>query len=216
MRLSRAAHAGRVRRSCSTSIIRSACSASTSLRWTPTSRWAAATSTCAAGRRGLPLRASAPSRAAGTSTLDIGWFAKESRSFTRAGSAALRDGGDAWLESTPPVLTYYQARAGQPGLYRWRSAWRALREHSRALQRRPSLGARRARCRGHGRRRGSRRIRRCSMTKALMPPARQRACRALASRASDAGPRPAHRPLPRYLTTAESSPSAQSPPQNAR
>ena len=38
--------------------------------------------------------------------LDTGWFAQE------AASAAWRPGGDAWLEGTPPVLTYYQARSG--------------------------------------------------------------------------------------------------------
>lgn len=47
-------------------------------------------------------------------TLDIGWFAKRDRfDYTRPDPPALASGGDAFLESTPPVLPYYQARAGQ-------------------------------------------------------------------------------------------------------
>ena len=47
-------------------------------------------------------------------TLDIGWFAKRDRfAYRRPEPPLLEPGGDAFLESTPPVLTYYQARAGQ-------------------------------------------------------------------------------------------------------
>jgi len=47
-------------------------------------------------------------------TLDIGWFAKADRfRYERPDPPRFAEGGDAWLESTPPVLTAYQARAGQ-------------------------------------------------------------------------------------------------------
>ncbi|MEO8537624.1 MAG: aminotransferase class V-fold PLP-dependent enzyme [Betaproteobacteria bacterium] len=47
-------------------------------------------------------------------TLDIGWFAKRDPfAYARPDPPALADGGDAFLESTPPVLTWFQARAGQ-------------------------------------------------------------------------------------------------------
>jgi kynureninase len=47
-------------------------------------------------------------------TLDIGWFAKrEPFAYVRPDPPELAPGGDAFLESTPPVLTWYQARAGQ-------------------------------------------------------------------------------------------------------
>jgi kynureninase len=47
-------------------------------------------------------------------TLDIGWFAKrEPFSYERPDPPELGARGDAFLESTPPVLTFYQARAGQ-------------------------------------------------------------------------------------------------------
>lgn len=47
-------------------------------------------------------------------TLDTGWFARrEPFGFSRDGSAERGAGGDAWLESTPSVLPFYQARAGQ-------------------------------------------------------------------------------------------------------
>jgi kynureninase len=46
--------------------------------------------------------------------LDIGWFAKENPfHYERPDPPRFAPGGDAWLESTPPILTYYQARAGQ-------------------------------------------------------------------------------------------------------
>jgi kynureninase len=47
-------------------------------------------------------------------TLDIGWFAKkEPFSYLRPDPPQWAAGGDAFLESTPPILTWYQARAGQ-------------------------------------------------------------------------------------------------------
>jgi kynureninase len=68
-------------------------------------------------------------------TLDIGWFAKAAPlAFARPDPPRFAEGGDAWLESTPPVLTYYQARAGLAltlalGVER-------IREHSQRLQQR--------------------------------------------------------------------------------
>lgn len=54
----------------------------------------------------------------GLHPLDIGWFAKKEvfdfdRSGDRSGPPRLAPGGDGFLESTPAVFTYYQARAGQ-------------------------------------------------------------------------------------------------------
>jgi kynureninase len=46
--------------------------------------------------------------------IDIGWFAKDHPFlYDRPDPPRFAQGGDAYLESTPPVLTYYQARAGQ-------------------------------------------------------------------------------------------------------
>jgi kynureninase len=46
--------------------------------------------------------------------IDIGWFAKEKPFFyERPDPPRFASGGDAFLEATPPVLTYHQARAGQ-------------------------------------------------------------------------------------------------------
>ena len=46
-------------------------------------------------------------------TLDTGWFAKDKPFDFAPGERARRaSGGDAWLESTPPVLTVFQALAG--------------------------------------------------------------------------------------------------------
>ncbi|WP_158748433.1 aminotransferase class V-fold PLP-dependent enzyme [Acidobacterium sp. S8] len=46
--------------------------------------------------------------------LDTGWFARENTfGYERHDPPLLRAGGDAFLEATPPVLTYYQARSGQ-------------------------------------------------------------------------------------------------------
>jgi kynureninase len=50
----------------------------------------------------------------GLHPLDIGWFAKEQVfGFDRPDPPRFAPGGDAFLESTPAVFTYYQARAGQ-------------------------------------------------------------------------------------------------------
>ena len=50
----------------------------------------------------------------GLEPIDIGWFAKEGPFlYDRPNPPRFAPGGDAFLESTPPVLTYYQARAGQ-------------------------------------------------------------------------------------------------------
>jgi kynureninase len=52
--------------------------------------------------------------ASGLRPLDTGWFARENRfGYERHDPPLLRAGGDAFLEATPPVLTYYQARSGQ-------------------------------------------------------------------------------------------------------
>lgn len=68
-------------------------------------------------------------------TLDIGWFAKrETFAYERPDPPVLRDGGDAFLESTPPVLPAYQARAGQRLLAALGVA--RVREHSLAQQQR--------------------------------------------------------------------------------
>jgi kynureninase len=49
----------------------------------------------------------------GLRTLDTGWFAKEDVfSYERPEPPRFAAGGDAWLESTPPVLTPFQALAG--------------------------------------------------------------------------------------------------------
>ena len=50
----------------------------------------------------------------GLKPIDIGWFAKdEPFLYERPNPPRFAHGGNALLESTPPVLTYYQARAGQ-------------------------------------------------------------------------------------------------------
>lgn len=46
-------------------------------------------------------------------TLDTGWFAKKNPfGYARPDVPEYVEGGDGWLESTPPVLTVYQAAAG--------------------------------------------------------------------------------------------------------
>lgn len=46
-------------------------------------------------------------------TLDTGWFAKKDTfRYERPEEPLLSAGGDAWLESTPAILPFYQARAG--------------------------------------------------------------------------------------------------------
>jgi kynureninase len=50
----------------------------------------------------------------GLKPIDIGWFAKDQPFlYERPDPPRFAHGGDAFLESTPPILTYYQARAGQ-------------------------------------------------------------------------------------------------------
>jgi kynureninase len=50
----------------------------------------------------------------GLRPVDIGWFAKDKPFlYDRPDPPRFAYGGDAFLESTPPILTYYQARAGQ-------------------------------------------------------------------------------------------------------
>jgi kynureninase len=50
----------------------------------------------------------------GLRPLDIGWFAKEKPFlYDRPSPPRFAPGGDGFLEGTPPVLTWYQARAGQ-------------------------------------------------------------------------------------------------------
>jgi len=50
----------------------------------------------------------------GLRPLDTGWFANEEMfAFQRPETPVLKTGGDAFLEGTPPVLTWYQARSGQ-------------------------------------------------------------------------------------------------------
>lgn len=73
--------------------------------------------------------------AAGRRTLDVGWFAKEDPfAYARPDPPRFARGGDGWLESTPPVLTWYQARAGQQ--FTLAIGVARLRAHSLALQRR--------------------------------------------------------------------------------
>ena len=48
------------------------------------------------------------------STLDIGWFAKRDHfAYERPDPPQFAPGGDGFFESTPPILPFYQARAGQ-------------------------------------------------------------------------------------------------------
>ena len=72
---------------------------------------------------------------AGLRTLDTGWFAKAAPfSYERPDPPRYAAGGDAWLESTPAVLPFYQSRAGQ--LFTRAIGVARLRAHSLALQRR--------------------------------------------------------------------------------
>jgi len=71
----------------------------------------------------------------GLRTLDVGWFAKASPfRYERPDPPRFARGGDAWLESTPAVLPFYQSRAGQ--VFMRAIGVARLREHSLALQRR--------------------------------------------------------------------------------
>ena len=72
---------------------------------------------------------------AGLRTLDTGWFAKDSRfSYERPDPPRYAQGGDAWLESTPAVLPFYQSRAGQA--FALAIGVSRLRAHSLLLQQR--------------------------------------------------------------------------------
>jgi len=72
---------------------------------------------------------------AGLRTLDTGWFAKASPfEYERPDPPRYAAGGDAWLESTPAVLPFYQARAGQ--VFAQAVGIARLREYSLRLQRR--------------------------------------------------------------------------------
>ncbi len=67
-------------------------------------------------------------------TLDTGWFAKDAPfTYARPEPPRYGPGGDAWLESTPPVLTFFQARAGSELLAALGIA--RLRDYSQAQQR---------------------------------------------------------------------------------
>jgi kynureninase len=66
--------------------------------------------------------------------LDTGWFAKETPfDYARPDPPRYGAGGDAWLESTPAVLPFYQARSGQ--VFTLAIGVGRLREYSLALQR---------------------------------------------------------------------------------
>jgi kynureninase len=68
-------------------------------------------------------------------TLDIGWFAKRDPfRYERPEPAILAPGGDAFMESTPAILAWYQARAGQA--FTLAIGVERLRAHSLSLQRR--------------------------------------------------------------------------------
>jgi kynureninase len=68
-------------------------------------------------------------------TLDIGWFAKRDPfRYERPEPAVLASGGDAFMESTPAILAWYQARAGQ--MFTLAIGVDRLRVHSLALQKR--------------------------------------------------------------------------------
>jgi kynureninase len=72
---------------------------------------------------------------AGLRTLDTGWFAKASPfAYERPHPPRYAEGGDAWLESTPAVLPFYQSRAGQ--VFTQAVGVARLRDYSLALQRR--------------------------------------------------------------------------------
>ena len=67
------------------------------------------------------------------STLDVGWFAKKDHfAYERPDPPQFGEGGDAFLESTPPVMTCYQARAGQ--VFTEAIGVRRLRDYSLAQQ----------------------------------------------------------------------------------
>lgn len=66
-------------------------------------------------------------------TLDTGWFAKRDPfAYVRPDPPQYGEGGDAFLESTPPVLPFYQARAGQ--IFTLAMGVERLRAHSLGMQ----------------------------------------------------------------------------------
>jgi kynureninase len=68
------------------------------------------------------------------STLDVGWFAKKDHfAYERPDPPLFGEGGDAFLESTPPVMTCYQARAGQ--IFTQAICVQRVRDYSLAQQR---------------------------------------------------------------------------------
>jgi kynureninase len=68
-------------------------------------------------------------------TLDIGWFGKEAPfAYERPDPPCFAAGGNGWFESTPAILPFYQARAGQ--LFTQAIGVPRLREFSLSLQRR--------------------------------------------------------------------------------
>jgi len=85
----------------------------------------------------------------GLRTLDTGWFAKAAPfTYERPDPPQYAPGGDGWMESTPPVLPFYQARAGQ--LFTLGIGVARLRSYSLACQRRlvAMLGAEGVRAQG--------------------------------------------------------------------
>lgn len=67
-------------------------------------------------------------------TLDTGWFAKKDVfAYARAEPLEFASGGDAWLESTPPVLAPFQALAGLE--FTLETGVARIREHSLAQKR---------------------------------------------------------------------------------
>src|SRR5262249_44987507 len=93
------------------------------------------------------------------STLDVGWFAKRDPFlYRRPEPAEFAAGGDAFMESTPAVLPWYQARAGQ--VFTLAVGADPLRAYSLAQQRRPVAPLAPPGGAGDGRHRGSRRVRR--------------------------------------------------------
>ena len=92
-------------------------------------------------------------------TLDTGWFAKRDPfTYLRPDPPQYGVGGDAFLESTPPVLPFYQARAGQ--IFTRAIGVGRIRAHSLGLQDAPRRLAARPRLQRNGRRRQSRGVRR--------------------------------------------------------
>lgn len=89
-------------------------------------------------------------------TLDTGWFAKRNAfAYERPDPPLLGEGGEAFLESTPPVLPAYQARAGQVlaasiGIDRVRAY--SLKQQRRLVD---ALGAEGVRAKGGGDDRGA-------------------------------------------------------------